>query len=355
MPISINTNELYKLLERTPPTHNIMLCGKHGIGKSEILTKFYSAKGLSVVTLFLGQMSDPGDLIGLPNINSDSQKTEFLPPQWFPLDDKPIVLFLDELNRARPEILQAVMDLSLNRKLVGRNLPKGSYIISAVNQGDEYQLTDLDPALVSRFNIYSFEPSVSEWLDWGRKNNVDERILNFIKQNNKYLDNIKHNDESDLEKTPDRRGWVRVSEIINGVDKIDSVTKKMIAGIVGTQTVAKFIEFISRSSSVSGEEVLLYFEKVEKQIGLFFSESLAELNEEIFSFIESGKYSKDETVKISENLYKYTCLLLEKNRKESFAHFVSFFRESKYPETNSFIMRECNQVFQQILNFASSI
>jgi hypothetical protein len=51
-----------------------------------------------------------------------------------------------------------------NRKLAGKSLPKGSRIISAVNAGEEYQLTDLDPALVSRFNIYEFKPTVQEWL-----------------------------------------------------------------------------------------------------------------------------------------------------------------------------------------------
>lgn len=56
-------------------------------------------------TLFLGQMSDPGDLLGLPTKDEATGKTTFMPPYWFPIDDKPIVLFLDELNRARPEIL----------------------------------------------------------------------------------------------------------------------------------------------------------------------------------------------------------------------------------------------------------
>lgn len=100
-------------------------------------------------------MSDPGDLIGLPKIDETSQKTEFLPPQWFPLDNKPLCIFLDELNRARPEILLAVMDFSLNRKLAIKNLPEGSFIISAVNSGEDYQVTDLDSALISRFNIYT--------------------------------------------------------------------------------------------------------------------------------------------------------------------------------------------------------
>ena len=151
--ININITELVEVLNTTPSEHNIMLVGNHGIGKSEILTEYYKSKNMPVIALFLGQMSDPGDLIGIPNKNEKTGKTDFMPPDWFPTDGKPIVLFLDELNRARPEILQTIMDLALNRKLAGRMLPKGSRIISAVTQGEQYQLTDLDPALVSRVNI----------------------------------------------------------------------------------------------------------------------------------------------------------------------------------------------------------
>ena len=168
MAIAINSSELLTVLEVTPSWQNIMLTGRHGIGKSQILTKYFEAKGMMVKTLFLGQMSDPGDLLGLPHKDEATGKTTFMPPYWFPMDGKPIVLFLDELNRARPEILQTVMDLVLNRKLAGRPLPEGSRIISACNDGEEYQLTDLDPALVSRllrsgcFGLY-VQDWTSEW------------------------------------------------------------------------------------------------------------------------------------------------------------------------------------------------
>lgn len=167
--IRVNITELQQILDITPSEHNLMLVGNHGIGKSEILTEYYKAKGMPVIALFLGQMSDPGDLIGLPHKDEATGKTDFMPPYWFPTDGKPIVLFLDELNRARPEILQTIMDLALNRKLAGRKLPEGSRIIAAVNEGDQYQLTDLDPALVSRFNILTFSPTPQEWLLWARR------------------------------------------------------------------------------------------------------------------------------------------------------------------------------------------
>lgn len=188
MAIRIDVNELHRILEMTPSSQNIMLIGKHGIGKSEIITRFYRERGMKVVAFFLGQMSDPGDLIGLMHKDETTGRSVFLPPYWWPLDKEPMVLFLDELNRARPEILQAVQDLTLNRTLAGRQLPPGSIVVSAVNEGEEYQLTDLDPALVSRFNLYEFAPTVEDWLLWANAHDIDARVIAFIQKNHHCLD-----------------------------------------------------------------------------------------------------------------------------------------------------------------------
>ena len=61
--MTINSTQLQFILDNTPSDQNIMLVAKHGIGKSRILENYFSQKGQKVVTLFLGQMSDPGDLI----------------------------------------------------------------------------------------------------------------------------------------------------------------------------------------------------------------------------------------------------------------------------------------------------
>ncbi len=153
--IKIDTHELLKILKLTPSEQNIMLVGNHGIGKSQILKSYYeNERKMPVISFFLGQMSDPGDLIGLMQKNEKTGRSEFLAPYWWPVSNKPIVLFLDELNRARPEILQSVMDLTLSRTLAGKSLPAGSIVISSINYGYEYQVKDLDPALYSRLNIY---------------------------------------------------------------------------------------------------------------------------------------------------------------------------------------------------------
>lgn len=357
MSVRIEGNLLLEVLEETPATQNIMLMGKHGIGKSQILEKFYSEKGFKVVTLFLGQMSDPGDLIGIPHKNEETGHTEFMPPYWFPTDDTPVVLFLDELNRARPEVLQTIMDLALNRKLAGRSLPTGSRIISAVNNGEEYQLTDLDPALVSRFNIYEFVPSVQDWLLWANKNGIDERITSYISTNPKALDNqTAVEDLENLEKTPDRRGWVRVSEIISGKTELKQSHKSIVAGIIGSAAANRFFEFLDKNHLLTAKELLLgNFEMNHLKLENYTTPQFATINDAIFVFLESAKYSDSDKELMAKNLSGYFDYLEKKKLREAMAHFANMFSCTTYPNALVFIIGECSELYSKMTKFVAEI
>lgn len=355
MAININTEELRNLLESTPPSHNIMLSSKHGIGKSKIITDFFTAKGQKVVTLFLGQMSDPGDLIGLPDKDEETGKTIFMPPYWFPTEDQPVVLFLDELNRARPELLQTIMDLALNRKLAGRELPAGSRIVSAVNDGEEYQLTDLDPALVSRFNIYNFRPTTGEWLLWASQAGIDKHVTEFIENNNRMLDgdDAATESSSSLEKTPDRRGWERVSDILKNTQTITGTTKKVVAGIVGAKAAAEFFESCNQSSVISAESVLNDFDRQKSTLEKYPVHDMTIINESIFRCIENGKQGAED--KAAENLLKYMSWLILSGKRESMAHFCSIFEGSTYTKANLFVMSKAPKCFKTITDFIKNL
>lgn len=357
MSVRIDGNLLLEILEETPANQNIMLMGKHGIGKSQILEKFYTAKGCKVVSLFLGQMSDPGDLIGIPHKNEETGHTEFMPPYWFPTDDTPVVLFLDELNRARPEVLQTIMDLALNRKLAGRSLPAGSRIISAVNNGEEYQLTDLDPALVSRFNIYEFVPSVQDWLLWANKNGIDERIVTYISSNPKALDNqTAVEDLENLEKTPDRRGWVRVSEIIKGKDVLKNSHKSMIAGIIGGVGASRFFDFLDHNHILTAKELLQgNFELNKIKLDSYKTPHFATINDAVFVYLESNKYGDKDKGIMSQNLAAYFNYLEGKKLREAMAHFANMFSGTMYPNALVFIIGECPELYSKMTKFVAEI
>ena len=355
--INITTTELLSLLDITPTDQNLMLVGNHGIGKSEILTEYFSGKGMKVVPLFLGQMSDPGDLIGIPNRNNTTGKTEFMPPYWFPLDGKPIVLFLDELNRARPEVLQTIMDLALNRTLAGRKLPDGSRIISAVNDGDQYQLTDLDPALVSRFNVVTFRPTTQEWLLWADKVGVDARVRDFIRENPIWLDknpDAKEGVDTGLDKTPDRRAWKRVSDILKTAGGINPIVTKAMSAIVGPKAASALVGSVSAKKILSGREVLQNFEKHLPTLKGYELHQLSVVNDGIFRHLEVENLSGQAKENAKKNIEAYFTFL-SKEKKEAAAHFANLYVQGTYPKAVSFMARECQVLTMTMVLYVKSI
>lgn len=357
MTINIDVKQLLDILAMTPAEQNIMLAGAHGIGKSRILTDYFESKGIPVVTLFLGQMSDPGDLIGLPNKNEETGKTDFLPPYWFPTDGKPIVLFLDELNRARPEILQSVMDLTLNRKLAGKALPAGSRIISAVNAGQEYQLTDLDPALVSRFNIYTFKPSVSEWLLWAEKAGIAPEVIRFIEDNSTYLDGKLREDADNLEKAPDRRGWERVSDILKGSPSVNASLKIAIAGIIGPEVANVFFEEIKKNRKIKGKDVLDDFNKHKATLEGLALPDLSTVNDSLMRHLELNepKNEKEKTKWIFNAAEYITWLTSEQPNREAAAHFAETFQRAQYPKACTFLLKGAPDIYTKLTDFIMNL
>ena len=350
--MKINASQLNFILENTPASQNIMLVGKHGIGKSRILEDFFAGRNEKVVTLFLGQMSDPGDLIGLPRLDESTGRTDFMLPYWFPVDGKPVVLFLDELNRARPEVLQTVMDLTLNRKLAGKSLPEGSRIISAVNGGSEYQLTDLDPALVSRFNIYEFAPSVEDWINWARGAGLDTRIISFIEENSELLDGDETGGEENLERSPDRRSWERLSKVIEKFPELGDLHQPMVSGIVGDRAAASFFDFVN-NHKLPSVKALLNCDDIEALVSDLGFTEFTQLNEAIFRWLQS-QASKETEFK-PENLLSYFDYLGNSGKKELQAHFASLVSAEKYPLALNFILDKVPELYKKLLDLSSDL
>lgn len=381
--INIDTRQLYHILDVTPASHNIMLVGRHGIGKSEILTQYFQQRGMRVVPLFLGQMADPGDLIGLPILTQErnniigTQTTSYAPPYWFPTDGHPIVLFLDELNRARPEILQTVMDLALNRRLAGHQLPAGSRIISAVNDGDEYQLTHLDPALVSRFNVYQFCPTSHEWLLWAAQQHLDQRVIDFIQADATLLDGTPEQREgadTGLEKYPDRRAWRRISDVLQQQAPDGSMRPRqqlsdddlpLLAGIIGAQAASRFYAFMQGRQMLTASQVLNDCAACEPQLRRYRLHQLAIINEAIFREFEVEGFAcvaaEDDELRQAQiqryahNLVYYYRLLESIEQREAIAHLANLFTSGSYQQAIQFISTYCPELYTSLADFIATL
>ena len=125
----------------------VLIRGRHGVGKSEVVYMIAEQRELPVVERRASQMTE-GDLVGLPS--TDGNTTSFNPPDWFKTAcDNPVVLFLDEVDRATIEVRQGIFELTDSRKLNGHVLHKDTLIFAAVNggeHGDQYQVGEMDPA-----------------------------------------------------------------------------------------------------------------------------------------------------------------------------------------------------------------
>ena len=264
---------------------------------------------------------------------------------------------MDELNRARPEVLQTIMDLALNRTLAGRKLPDGSRIISAVNDGDQYQLTDLDPALVSRFNVVTFRPTTQEWLLWADKVGVDARVRDFIRENPIWLDknpDAKEGVDTGLDKTPDRRAWKRVSDILKTAGDINPIVTKAMSAIVGPKAASALVGSVSAKKILSGREVLQNFEKHLPTLKGYELHQLSVVNDGIFRHLEVENLSGQAKENAKKNIEAYFTFL-SKEKKEAAAHFANLYVQGTYPKAVSFMARECQVLTMTMVLYVKSI
>ena len=200
----------------------VLIRGRHGIGKSELVYQTASSLSLPVVERRASQMTE-GDLLGLPKV--EKGVTKWLAPEWLhEACTKPVVLFLDEVDRATMEVRQGIFELCDSRKIAGQVLHPDTLIFAAVNGGEhgaQYQVGEMDPAELDRYTVFDVEPTVEDWLTWA-KDKVSVELWDFINQNHSHLE---HKDEYEPNKVyPSRRSWVRLDKALQGLGKIESGT-----------------------------------------------------------------------------------------------------------------------------------
>ena len=246
----------------------ILIRGRHGIGKSEIVYQIAQAMDLPVIERRASQMTE-GDLLGLPR--TDGNVTSWCPPEFLAAAcNQPVILFLDEVDRAVNEVRQGLFELTDSRKIAGQVLHPGTLIIAAVNGGEhgaQYQVGEMDPAELDRYTVFDVEPSVEDWLDWA-KDSVTDVIWDFINQNRSHLE---HGGEFEPNKVyPSRRSWVRLNDCLSTASLTDEpaeasgpVLYNLSTGFVGFEAAVAFNDFCANFSRLVTIENILDQGKIE--------------------------------------------------------------------------------------------
>lgn len=300
----------------------VIMEGKHGIGKSNVVQQFAKEKDYCLIELFLSHQ-EVGDIIGIPNlVQEDGESlTTWSKPAWLqrminaawpqeveygtlsfkdkdfesfvasrlnPVKDMIVsrdgmnelyreyyklpkghmylvsrqtniacsesrksVLFLDELNRAPIDVRQSALQLVLEKQIHEHELPyvngKPTIIVAAINPAGDYQVDELDDALIDRFLHITVEAHTESWVQWAKEHGISDVIRDFLIQ---HTDRIHYTPkDGGVGATP--RSWAKLDGYIKNWDKIDrEVQTQVVKGKIGDHLAGQFITYMNNYSNV---------------------------------------------------------------------------------------------------------
>jgi hypothetical protein len=206
----------------------VLLHGRHGVGKSELLEQAAGELGINYLCRDLSLM-EPPDLIGMPKIADGT--TRFVPPAFLPTRGKGLLVF-EELNRCDRYMRAPCLQLLTARTLNDYTLPDGWLPVAAINPPDsDYDVHELDAALLSRFVQLHVIADREEWLVWARDAGLHKDVLGYVEGDARIFDDT------------NPRAWHYVSDLMRTAEEVESakdILEFTIAGLVGPQRAVAF-------------------------------------------------------------------------------------------------------------------
>ena len=297
-----------------------LVSGKHGIGKSQMVKSIAHDLGGVCITIEGGTLKE-GEITGLPYQYKDENgqiRFRFLPyyaveriqaeeKRLFEISGnatadealsggenryaqndlspeekiaalqngtvRPVILFIDEINRTENSVYKELMNILLTRSVNGYAFPWWVFFVGAMNpstQNSVYATNEMDPAQLDRFLKIKVGDNTREWLDYGRETGVDSRILAFIKDNPKCLSSSAKDLDDEEKPEPSPRGWDMVDTLLSSEpmlrgffsDKendpkiVEKDMKNLVAAKLGASVATMFFaSIVSKARVLTPEEI----------------------------------------------------------------------------------------------------
>ncbi len=328
----INVNDAKRLIKRVILANIVsdkenlaltpLISGKHGIGKSAIIKSIAKELDGVCITIEGGTLKE-GEITGLPYQYKDDKgniKFKFLPyyaverikneeeriykeigehnddysilngdDNRYSLNNiskvekikllknktiKPVILFIDEINRTENTVYKELMNILLTRSVNGYIFPWWVFFVGAMNpstQNSVYATNEMDPAQLDRFIKLKVTDDTKEWLRFARNSNIDDDIVNFIKDNPKCLSVSSKDLEDEETPTPSPRGWDMVDTLLksepylrdffneeeNSMKVVEKDIKELISAKLGATVATMFLASrVSSMNAIPAEEIL---------------------------------------------------------------------------------------------------
>lgn len=289
----IKQTEFYTVLKSKK---NILLFGKSGWGKSQIVKKYCEDHGLKLKIISLASKL-PEAIGGIPHATDKGYYEELLSEELkdvFEDEGEGWVIFFDEINQAVQEVLNTLYGICYpmgeDRVWAGHSLSKAQ-IVACANLSDGTDgvtyLNDLPTPLVNRFFPFELECSKTD-----AKNYLKKKYRN-IPQVVKYIDVMLDAEKSPrtvdeclniLQYEPELSGLLLQSKLQSALTaKVLDIQKK-----IKTADPAKTLKLCRQSYEIFKEDGIVQWagEEIETEEALLdkFSEILSE--EEIASIVK---------------------------------------------------------------------
>lgn len=266
----ISTVTPIQLIDLLPHFHSanipLFLWGSPGIGKSSIVHTYARNIDALVVDVRLSQF-DPVDLRGLPSLSGDT--TRWMAPAVLPFeaspdfpDDRPILLFLDELAQAAPAVQSAAFQLVLDRRVGEHTLRSNVYIIAASNRSTDRAGTNrLATPLLNRFAHLQVVSDFETWKMWAVDAGIHPLVIGFLLQRPALLDQFELALKNGAQSFATPRSWHFLSSLLHSLSDISSTPTHTLAtfaaSTVGTAVAAEFVAFVENAFTLpTWEEII---------------------------------------------------------------------------------------------------
>lgn len=268
----MDLKQFQDLASRLPADISVLMRGPTGVGKSHMAKAIAEKLGLPFIDV-RGSTMDESKVTGIPDFVASKELgvSTFVLPSWFVRACRePVVLMLDELNRSMPQVMQAFFQVVLDRELGndGNGNPMALHpdtrVLAAINFGNEYDVADIDPALLRRFWVVDIESTHGDWVSWA-DDKCDPVLVDFIKQHPVHL----RVDPASVENgtvCPNPASWHRLNDSLvhMGMAPADLAGHPrhegfyaLCTGFIGVEASIAFTEFVTKyEMQITAEMVL---------------------------------------------------------------------------------------------------
>ena len=309
---------LAPILRDIPAHIAVLLRGPTGVGKSHFARGLAKDLGLPYIDVRASTM-DEAATGGLPDFETSKTRgvATFVLPSWYVRACREAcVVNIDEFNRAMPQVMQSFFQVILDRELgnnvegVPMRLHPETRVLACINHGNEYDVQEMDPALLRRFLVVDIKPDAKEWMVWGRENGIDSLIIEFIRDNEMHW-RVDPSTVAPGTVIPTPASWHRLDECLKALKWDPSQLAGgmppagfhiLASGMVGTEASMALAKFIKDYSKViTADDVLSGRVKADKVKGQEAS-TVTSIIERLKDHMAKEKISKDQAIAVGNFL-----------------------------------------------------